>query len=65
MTRIDYEAVNRRGVVLCTFGELALARKWVREHAVEHDGLEVHEVRRTTERKRVYRPNLRLVEAAS
>jgi hypothetical protein len=57
MTRIDFHAVNSRGTILRTFDTLENARKWVKAHHVEHDGLVVEEVTFTTTRRRVYRPN--------
>ncbi len=65
MTRVDFHVVNARDVVIRTFDELPMARKWVREHAPEHDGLHVVEVTTIVQRRRVYRPALRLVGAAS
>jgi hypothetical protein len=54
MTTSGYEAVNARGVILCTFSELDLARAWVRERAAEHSGLHLVEV--TVLKRPVYRP---------
>lgn len=56
MTRYDFSAVNCRGVTVRTFGDLETARKWVREHKVEHDGLHVVCVTTTTRVETVYRP---------
>lgn len=63
MTRLDFEAVNARGVTIRTFDRLELAKAWVREHAPEHDGLHVQAVTTTTRREAVYHPraNLRVV----
>lgn len=63
MSRVDFEATNARGVVIRTFGDFAHAKRWVAEHASEHDGLHVVEV--TTTRRPAYRPRaqLRLVSA--
>ena len=60
--RIDYEAVNARGVVLSTFSDLAMARAFVRDRACVHDGLHVVEV--TVTRRPAYRPRLMLVRSA-
>lgn len=57
MTRTDYHAVNGRGTICRTFGDLKSARDWVKAHHVEHVGLVVEEVTITTTRRRVYRPN--------
>jgi hypothetical protein len=62
MTRVDYEAVNARGVTLCTFQDLDMAKAWVRERYAEHEGL--HVVETTITRKPVYRPRLQLVRSA-
>jgi hypothetical protein len=61
----NFEAVNARGVTVATFGDLDLARRWVRDHHYEHDGLRVECVTVTTRREVVYRPRgvLRLVSA--
>jgi hypothetical protein len=64
MCRTDFEAVNARGVTIRTFGDLDHARRWVREHAPEHDGLHVDEVTTQVSRRRVFRPQIRLVGAA-
>lgn len=61
MTSISYEAVNVRGVVLCTFADLDMARAWVKDRHVVHDGLHVVERITTVECRPVYRPRLRLV----
>lgn len=42
--RTDYAACNGRGVQVRTFNDLPHARKWVREHAPQHDGLHLQEV---------------------
>lgn len=64
MTRTDFEAVNARGTTLATFGEIALARAWVKRNADIHPGLHVEEVTVTVTRRRAYMPRLTLVRAA-
>lgn len=59
---VDFEAVNARNITIRTFGDLETARRWVKEHAPEHDGLHVDEVTTQVSRRRVYRPAIRLVE---
>jgi len=56
MTRIDFHAVNARGVVLFTSSDIEIARSWVRVRAPEHDDLHVEEVVTTIHRRRVYTP---------
>lgn len=51
---ITFEARNTRGLTVRTFGDLDLARSWVRENACLHDGLCVEEV--SVIRRRVYTP---------
>lgn len=54
--RIDYAAVNARGVSVRTFQDRDIGKTWVRENAYLHDGLQL-EVHETTAR-RVYKPRL-------
>ena len=54
--RYTFEAVNARGVTIRTFSDLDIARRWVRDHAPEHDGLRVECVTVVTTRNVVYRP---------
>lgn len=66
-TRLDYAAVNARGITIRTFGDLTQARQWVHANHELHTGLIVEEVATTVTRRRVYRPRqaqLRLVGAA-
>ncbi len=58
---IGYEATNAIGKVLCTFSQLDVARTWVKDRSVVHDGLHVVEVVTTVERRAAYRPRLRVV----
>jgi hypothetical protein len=55
-TRIDYAAVNAKGVVLYTFNDAAKARAWVRNSAALHDGLHVREITVTTQSRKIYSP---------
>ena len=52
--RVDFQAVNSRGVVLFTFSDPAVGRAWVRANACIHDGLVLEEIALTA--RRVYRP---------
>ena len=54
VVRVDYAAVNSRGVVLFTFSDPAVGRAWVRANAALHDGLVLEEIAITA--RRVYRP---------
>lgn len=54
--RYDFMATNAKGVPVHSFGDLDIARRWVREHAGEHDGLKVECVTTTVVRQVVYRP---------
>lgn len=56
MTRVDFHAVNARGVVLFTSSDIDIARSWVRVRAAEHDDLHVEEVVTMVQRRTVYRP---------
>lgn len=58
MTSTDFQAVNARGVTLATFGDVALARAWVKRNAALHDGLHVEEVTTTVTRRRTYVPRV-------
>jgi hypothetical protein len=60
MTRQDFEAVNGVGKVVRTFGDLALAKAWVKEHQETFPGLHVEEVTRSETRRRVYVPRVSL-----
>lgn len=55
-TRIDYAAVNARGVTLYTFSDPAVGRAWVRANAALHNGLHLREVTITTTSRRMYAP---------
>ena len=54
LIRVDFQAVNSRGVVLFTFSDPAVGRAWVRNNAALHDGLVLEEIALTA--RRVYRP---------
>lgn len=55
-TRIDFAAVNGRGVTLYTFNDAAKARAWARDNCHLHDGLHVREVTVTTISRKLYTP---------
>lgn len=59
--RYDFQARNRLGVVLRTFGDLETARRWAKEHQAEHDGVHVVAVTVITTERVVYRPQIRRV----
>lgn len=56
VVRIDWQAVNSRGVVLFTFSDIARGRAWVRDNAALHDGLVLEEIALVA--RRVYRPRV-------
>lgn len=56
IVRVDYAAVNAKGVTLYTFSDAAKGRAWVRENACLHDGLTLEEVSLTA--RRIYRPRV-------
>lgn len=65
--RVDYEALNGRGVLLRTFSNLKLARSWMRMNASKHEGLHIDAVERQLRRVTIIPaedagPYLRLVE---
>jgi hypothetical protein len=64
MTTYDFEAVNAAGVTVATFGDLDLARRWVRDNAHQHNGLRVECVTTTVRREVLYRPRAHLREVA-
>lgn len=53
-TKVDYAAVNARGVTLHTFSDAAAGRAWVRANAPLHDGLHLRKVTITTTSDRIY-----------
>ncbi|CAN7173168.1 hypothetical protein [Brevundimonas sp. LjRoot202] len=55
-TRIDYAAVNARGVILRTFNDAAKGRAWVRENAALHADLHLQELTTVQIARRIYRP---------
>ena len=65
MTSFDFHAVNRAGVTVHTFGDLNIARKWVRANPHGHEGLHVEAVTTIIHREVVYRPRAHLREVAA
>lgn len=57
-TRIDWIAVNARGVAVRSFSDRASGRAWVKDNALLHDGLVLDRVEYTEARYRDYRPRL-------
>lgn len=60
-TATDYEVANARGLVLMTSPNIELARQWAKANATIHPDCAVYEVVRTVRKRRVYRPQIRLV----
>lgn len=54
--RTDWQAVNALGVTVRTFDREDVARAWVKDNALLHDGLYLEEV--TIMARRVYRPRV-------
>lgn len=52
----EYEVRNTRGTLLYTSPDLALAKKWLSEHAQQWPGAQVDEVCQWRTERRVYRP---------
>lgn len=57
----DFLVVNRIGTVLTQSRCLDLAKERARELSSKHEGVEVLEVTTTVQRRRVFRPSLRVV----
>lgn len=55
-SKTDFQAVNIRGIVIQTFSDADLARKFARENQHLHNGLTIQTRTVTTETRRFYTP---------
>lgn len=59
-THVQIEAVTVTGMVIRTFGDLDLAKRWIARNRERLPPVIVEEVTRTEIRKPVYRPRIAL-----
>jgi len=54
----DLQAINGRGLLIRTFGDRKIARRWVVQNAALHDGLRLEEVTVSVVRRRLFTPRV-------